>query len=81
MSDQPVDIVRQVAADVFGVSADGISETDSSDTIPEWDSMKHLMLVMALEERFDVAFSPEEIERIRTIADAVAMIGSKKESP
>ncbi len=30
--------------------------------IEKWDSVSHLMIIVSLEEEFDVVFEPEEIE-------------------
>jgi acyl carrier protein len=65
--------LRQVMADVFGLSADQITEDASIDSIEAWDSLKHLNLVLALEERFGVSFTEQETveilnyELIRTV--------------
>lgn len=52
--------LRQVFADVFGVAPEAIDDDSSIDTIGGWSSMRHLNLVVALEECFDVRFSEQE---------------------
>lgn len=52
--------LKQVMADVFGVGIDTINESSSVDTVPSWDSLKHLNLVLALEGKFNVTFSEEQ---------------------
>ena len=65
--------LRQVMADVFGLNPDDIRPDASIDTIEAWDSLKHLNLVLALEERFEISFTEEETveilnyELIRTV--------------
>jgi acyl carrier protein len=39
--------------------------------------MQHLNLVLALEEKFDVHFSPEEIEEMRSLGTIAAMLEVK----
>lgn len=39
--------------------------------------MQHLNLVLALEERFDVHFSPEEIEGMHSLGSIAAMLEGK----
>jgi acyl carrier protein len=48
----------EVFAVVFGrpISADA-----GRKDIPEWDSLKHMQLVFAVEEQFNLQFSEEEI--------------------
>ena len=56
--------LRQAMANVFGLEAEEISADASIDTIEAWDSLKHLNLVLALEEQFGVAFTEEETVEI-----------------
>lgn len=46
---------------VFGVPLEQITERSSPETIESWDSLKHMDLVLALEEDFGVSFTDEEI--------------------
>jgi acyl carrier protein len=56
--------LKQVMADVFGVDVSMIDETASVDTIKEWDSLKHLNLVLALEAEFDITLTEEQTVQI-----------------
>jgi len=51
----------RTVSQVFGVPLAQISEHSSPETIASWDSLKHMNLVLALEEEFGVRFSDEEI--------------------
>jgi len=53
--------VRRVVADVLGVDAAMLSDDSNPDTIPSWDSLAHLNLVVALEQEFGVALSPDDV--------------------
>ena len=46
-------------AAVFG--EDRIEDTASVDTIENWDSLRHINLIVALEEEFGVRFNEEDI--------------------
>lgn len=52
--------LTQVIGNVFGVAPHTIDETTSIDTVANWDSLKHLNLVIALEERFRVTLTEDE---------------------
>jgi acyl carrier protein len=56
--------LRRLMADVFGVDVGQITEDASIDTIDAWDSVRHLNLVLALEERFAVTFTEQETVEI-----------------
>ena len=45
---------------VFEVDASMIDDDASMDTIPTWDSVRHMNLVLALEEEFGVSFPDED---------------------
>lgn len=53
--------LKRVFADVFGVDVSAINDEASVDTIEKWDSLNHLKLVLALEERFNVSMNEEQI--------------------
>jgi len=71
--------VRNVASDIFGIPADKITAESSPETIENWDSMQHLNLVLAIEEKFGVQLEPEDIEQMKNI-DAVAALVEKLQS-
>ena len=53
--------IINIMSAVFEIPADEINEESSPDTIKSWDSLKHINLVVALEEEFGVQFSDNEI--------------------
>ena len=66
--------VRSIASDIFGVPADKITTESSPETIENWDSMQHLNLVLAIEEKFGVQLEPEDIERMKNIGAVAALV-------
>ena len=50
--------VCQVIAASFDLDDDDLPVPMSRDTIPEWTSRSHMMLVLNLEAHFEVTFSP-----------------------
>lgn len=77
MKEATYDGVRQTAADVFGVPENQLAEHSSPEDIMAWDSLQHLNFIVALEARFNVQFSPEEMEQIRNLGDASRSIDRK----
>jgi acyl carrier protein len=72
--------VRSVASDIFGVPIEKITAESSPQTIENWDSMQHLNLVLAIEEKFGVQLDPEDIEQMRNVG-AVAALVEKLKAP
>lgn len=60
-----------LAAKIFGVAIEQV-RTASRGSIPQWDSVNHLRLVMEAEEAFGVSFPIERIPELRTIDDFIA---------
>ena len=56
--------LKQVMATVLGVPVAAISESSSMDTIESWDSIKHMNLVLALEEEFGLSIPDEDAANI-----------------
>lgn len=53
--------ILQVMATVFETDVAALNENSSSDTIEAWDSLKHLTLILALEEEFTISIPDEEV--------------------
>lgn len=53
--------VREVMSNVLGVSMEEVSDDASPDTIDNWDSLRHMNIILALEDVFDVQFSDTQI--------------------
>ena len=55
------DRIKNVMSAVFEIPIQEINDQSSSDKIVSWDSLKHMNLVIALEEEFNMQFSENEI--------------------
>ena len=58
------DQIKLVMSLVFEVPYEKITEDSSPDNIESWDSLKHLNLILALEEEFNVTIPDEEVGNI-----------------
>jgi acyl carrier protein len=71
-----------MASDVFGLPADKITLTSTPEGIETWDSIQHLNLVLALQQKFGLRFAPEEIVQMKSIGDVIKLVeGKLQESP
>ncbi|HUU27312.1 MAG TPA: acyl carrier protein [archaeon] len=55
------DRVLKIVSRVMSVPVKQLNEQSSIDTLEKWDSMRHMNLIMSLEEEFQVTFNEEEI--------------------
>lgn len=68
--------VRAVMGKVLGVEEAEILADVSRKTLPRWDSLKHMNLMLALEDEFGIEFTDQEIAGI---ADLKTLIESVEE--
>jgi len=67
--------LKEVMKNVLDV--DTVLDTDSMQTIKSWDSLRHLNLVLALEEHFGISFDTEEIPELTTVRSISAAISKR----
>lgn len=56
--------LKQVIATMLNVDTSKINEDSSMDNLPNWDSLRHMNLVLALEEEFKVTIPDEDAGNI-----------------
>lgn len=77
MSDDVFERFKGHAVTVLAVDADKVTlEANFADDL-DADSLDLVELVMALEDEFDVAIEEDELEGIKTVAQAVDLVRSK----
>lgn len=63
-----------VVSQVFNIPLDQVNEDSSPDTIQGWDSLKHMNLVLTLEEEFGIQFAEEQVVEMLNVALLVEAI-------
>jgi acyl carrier protein len=53
--------IKELMANIFEVEISDIGDDASPESIESWDSLKHMNLIVALEEEFNVQFTDEEM--------------------
>ena len=71
------DRIKKVMSDVFNIDVSLINNESSPDNIENWDSLKHMNLIVALEEEFEIEFDDEEIVDSMNYALIVIILKSK----
>ena len=74
MMDNTEQRIKQVMADVFDMPAETILENVSQDNLEGWDSLKHLDLVVALEEEFEITIPVVEVGNLISFKLIVVII-------
>jgi acyl carrier protein len=53
--------IKTVMAAVFEIPVEMITDDSSTDNIEVWDSLRHMNLILALEEEFGITLPDEEV--------------------
>jgi len=46
----------------------------SADDVEAWDSMNHVNIIVAVEQRFKIRFSTSDVEHLRNVGELVTVI-------
>jgi acyl carrier protein len=69
--------LRPVFVEVLGEAAAGITEKTTAPDVEGWDSFAHITIVVAVEERYNVAFTTEELGKMTCVGDFVHLLNGK----
>lgn len=53
--------IKKIISDIFEIPVDIIDDSTSPETVKEWDSSRHIELILSLEEKFNVTFDTNQI--------------------
>ena len=62
--------VAQILSQLLGIKINPGDDV-SADTVENWDSMKHIEIIMTLEEEFNVSIAPEDIAQLKSVTKIV----------
>jgi len=62
--------MRQIFTEELDISEDRVVATLEYNTVPEWDSIAHMRLVAALEDKFDIMIDIDDVIEMSTFAIA-----------
>ena len=76
MSDVRARVIERISG-VAESPVDEVTRVNRFADLGNWDSLKHINAVLALEQEFGVHFELEEFVRIETVDQAVELVQSK----
>jgi len=59
--------VKKVMAQVLGIEEESINDDSSMSNTEPWDSLRHVNLIIALEQEFGISFPDEEITLLTSV--------------
>ncbi len=66
--------ILEIVSQIMGVPLESVTLASSAETISSWDSLKHMNLVLALEETFGVLFSEEQIAELTQVGTILTIV-------
>jgi len=67
--------IRLVMSQVLQVEPEAISAESSPESIERWDSLKHMQLIMALEDELGIQFPDDVIPELLSFGAIEKMVG------
>lgn len=69
--------LKTIMADVFELSSNQINGTATMDSIEHWDSLKHIELMMIIEEKFGIVLETEEMIEMTSFKDIKRILSNE----
>ena len=68
---------RAILATVLRLEEAVISSDASTDTLDQWDSLAHMNLIVAIENKYNITFDEQEILESTNLNSAIQLVKSK----
>lgn len=69
--------LKEILSDVFDDENVSITESSSSETIEEWDSLAHVQIVDGIQKSFGIKINAREMMDWDTVSDIIDTISEK----
>lgn len=69
--------VTEIFRDIMDDDTLVLERAMTSDSIPAWDSMAHISLIVAIEREFRIKFALDEMNSLASVGELLDLIGAK----
>ena len=76
--DQIMAELTEVFHDLFANGSIVLTPQTTAKDVSGWDSIKHISLIVAIEDRFDVKIQTAQIESLANVGDLVGVIRAQR---
>lgn len=76
IKDQLTNVFRKVFAD----ASLELTNDMTANSIDQWDSLTHMVLITAVETEFAIKFKLKDLNKMRNVGDMIAMVLTKTEA-
>jgi len=70
--------VFEIVARIMGVPVEAVTSESSPETLANWDSLRHMKLILAIEESLDIQFNDQDIVSIKNVQDLLSRLEAKR---
>jgi len=72
--DSVLEAAVEIFRDIFDDDSIIITDMTVAEDIEDWDSLEHINLVLALEDRFSLKFTMDEVIGMKNVGDMVDIV-------
>ena len=65
---------RTILAETLGIDVSEISDNASTLNLTVWDSLRHMNVILSLENEFEIEFNDDEIQKLHSLELLAASI-------
>ena len=69
--------LQPIFQDIFEDEELLITAESNADTVEDWDSLAHIILIFAIEQEFEIKFALGELEAMKNVGDMVELMQTK----
>jgi acyl carrier protein len=77
MDDKIYAKMTEIFRDVFDDEAIKVTPDLTASDVPEWDSLSHIRLVLAVQKAFQTKFSASQTANLKNVGEFVALIRAR----
>jgi len=71
--------VIAIVSQVLGVDLVDLSSYSSSENVQKWDSARHFLIILAIEEKYGVELTPKQFRQATSIAGILQVLEQTRE--
>ena len=77
MEEKIYEDLNEIFRDIFDDDSIELTPETNSDDIEDWDSLEHINLVVAIEKKFGIKFSMDEVTGMKNVGEMVEIIKAR----
>lgn len=77
MSEDALQKLKKIIADVLGLDETSITQSFSYRDTDRWDSLKHMEIITSLEQNYSVTFTVDEIVNMTSVEEIMRILNQK----